>query len=179
MLAFLETCLPSLWSLILSSPCSSSDPSLSRCGAALAHLDSLPPHNLVIWTDGSVRLSFGKDGSGVIANCSLCGTETTRSFSLGPVCSSVSAEACAILQALRWFSRSTNKSATSLLLFSLCPLLRLFFYLKLLSPPLLSSYNGSLFLPLMSWSEGERYSCPCNPLLSLFSYLSYPLFSFL
>ena len=31
----------------LSSPC-------SRQGAALAHLDSLPPHDLVLWTDGSV-----------------------------------------------------------------------------------------------------------------------------
>ena len=69
---------------------------------SLAHLDSLPPHDLVLWTDGSVPFPFGKSGSGVLANCSLCGTEATLSFSTGPVCSSFSAEACAILHALCW-----------------------------------------------------------------------------
>ena len=54
------------------------------------------------WTDGSVPFPFGKGGSGVLANCSLCGTEATLSFSAGPVCSSFSAEACAILHALCW-----------------------------------------------------------------------------
>ena len=86
----------------LSTPCSRSDPPLSRQGAALAHLDSLPPHDLVLWTDGSVPFPFGKGGSGVLAHCSLCGTEATLSFSAGPVCSSFSAEACAILHALCW-----------------------------------------------------------------------------
>ena len=86
----------------LSSPCSRSDPPLSRQGAALAHLDSLPPHDLLLWTDGSVPFPFGKGGSGVLANCSLCGTEATLSFSAGPVCSSSSAEACAILHTLCW-----------------------------------------------------------------------------
>ena len=86
----------------LPTPCSRSDPPLSRQGAALAHLDSLPPHDLVLWTDGSVPFPFGKGGSGVLANCSLCGTEATLSFSAGPVCSSFSAEACAILYALCW-----------------------------------------------------------------------------
>ena len=86
----------------LSSPCSRSDPPLSRQGAALAHLDSLSPHDLVLWTDGFVPFPFGKGGSGVLANCSLCGTETTLSFSAGPVCSSFSAEACANLHALCW-----------------------------------------------------------------------------
>ena len=38
----------------LSTSCSRSDPPLSRQGAALAHLDSLSPHDLVLWTDGSV-----------------------------------------------------------------------------------------------------------------------------
>ena len=70
----------------LSTPCSRSD----------------PPHNLVLWTDGSVPFPFGKGGSGILANCSLCGTEATLSFSAGPVCSSFSAEACAILHALCW-----------------------------------------------------------------------------
>ena len=86
----------------LSSPCSRSDPPLSRQGAALAHLDSLLPHDLVLWTDGSVPFLLGNGGSGVLANCSLCGTEATLSFSAGPVCSSFSAEACAILHALCW-----------------------------------------------------------------------------
>ena len=44
----------------LSSPCYRSDPPLSRQGAALTHLDSLPPHDLVLRTDGSVSLPFGK-----------------------------------------------------------------------------------------------------------------------
>ena len=85
-----------------STPCSRSDPPLSRQGAALAHLDSLPPHDLVLWTDGSVPFPFGKGGSGVLANCSLCGAEATLSFSAGPVCSSFSAKTCAILHALCW-----------------------------------------------------------------------------
>ena len=46
--------------------------------------------------------SFGKGRTGVLANCSLCGTEATLSFSASPVCSSFSAEACAILHALCW-----------------------------------------------------------------------------
>ena len=85
----------------LSTPCSRSDPP-SRQGAALAHLDSLPPHDLMLWTDGFVPFSFGKGGSGVLASCSLCGTEATLCFSAGPVCSSFSAEAWVILHALCW-----------------------------------------------------------------------------
>ena len=61
-----------------------------------------PPHDLMLWTDGSVPFPFGKGGSSVFVNCSLCGTEATLSFSAGPVCSSFSAEACAILHALCW-----------------------------------------------------------------------------
>ena len=86
----------------LTSPCSHSDHPLSHQGAALAHLDSLPPHDLALWTDGSVLFPFGKGSPGVLANHSLCGTEATLSFSAGPVCSSFSAEACAILHALCW-----------------------------------------------------------------------------
>ena len=47
---------------ILSSSCSRSDPPHSRQGAALAHLDSLSPHDLVLWTDGSFPFRFGKGG---------------------------------------------------------------------------------------------------------------------
>ena len=103
------SCPPSPWNLpsftvesTLSSPCSRSVPPLSCEGAALAHLDSLPPHRLVIWTDGSVLFSIVKGGSGVRANCSLYGTEATLSFSAGSGCSSSSTEACTILQALCW-----------------------------------------------------------------------------
>ena len=76
--------------------------SLSRQGVALAYLDYLPSHDLVLWTDGSVPFSFGKSGSGVLANCSLCGTDPTLSFSVDPVCSSFTLEACTILQAYCW-----------------------------------------------------------------------------
>ena len=115
-----------LWNLhsftvesILSSLCSFSDLILYRQGAALTHLDSLSPHDLVLWTDGSVPFPFDKGGSGVLANCSLCGTEATLSFSAGSVCSNFSAEACAILQALCW-SRQHQQAChfSSLLLLS-------------------------------------------------------------
>ena len=64
----------------LSTPCSRSDPPLSRQGAALAHLDFLSPHDLIPRRDGSVPFPFGKGGSGVLANCSLRGTEATLLF---------------------------------------------------------------------------------------------------
>ena len=144
----------------LSTPCSRSDPPLSRQGAALSHLDFFPTHDLVLWTDGSVPFHFGKGGSGVLATCSLCGTGATLSFSAGPVCSSFSAEACAILHALCW-SRQRQQvchfflfsSCLTLVLTSPpCPFLHLFSYLKLcgrsgrncLLSPVLSGYNGFL-----------------------------------
>ena len=83
-------CLPSRWS-----------PLFALHALALIPL-TLAPHDLVLSTDGSVHFPFGKGGSGVLANCSLGGTATTLSFSAGPVCSSFSAEACAILHALCW-----------------------------------------------------------------------------
>ena len=78
---------------------------------------------------------FGKGGSAILANCSLCGTKATLSFSAGPVCSSFSAEACAILQAL-------PAAPTSL------PFL--FLILALFSPPCffyLSFSGTNYFLP--------------------------------
>ena len=101
----------------LISSCSSSDPPHSRQCASLAHLDSLPPHDLVLWTDGFVPSPLGKVGSGVLANCSLCGTEATLSFSAGPVCSSFSAEACAILHAFCWSRQHQQVCHFSFLLF--------------------------------------------------------------
>ena len=49
----------------LSSSCSRSDSPLFCRGA----VDSLSPHDLVLWIDGSVP--FVKGGSGILANCSL------------------------------------------------------------------------------------------------------------
>ena len=124
---------------ILSFPCSRSDPSLSRQDAALLYLDSLPPHDLVLWTDGSVPFPFGKEGSEALANCSLCGIEATLSFSAGPLCSSISAESCAILHALCWSRQYQQVCHFSSLFFCLTfvlssppyPILHLFFYLNL------------------------------------------------
>ena len=48
---------------ILSSSCSRSYFPLSRQDAALAHLNFLPPHDLVLWTDGFVPFPFSKGGS--------------------------------------------------------------------------------------------------------------------
>ena len=117
---------------------------------------------------------------------------------------SFSAEACAILQALRW-SRQHQQVChfSSLLLLSdsrsvhatLVLPLHLSFYLKLsgrsgrnclLSPPVLSGYNGSPdtrfsrgMTQLMGWPHEGHYSCPLQSLVVSFPYLSYSLFSFL
>ena len=101
----LGTGLPSLWSPPFPLHILALIPLLFCQGAALTHLDSLPLYDLVLWTNGSVPSLFGKDGSGVLANCTLCGTEATLSFSAGPVRSSFFATACAILQALCWSHR--------------------------------------------------------------------------
>ena len=141
----------------LSSSCFRSDPPLSRQGVALAHLDSLPPHDLVLWTDGSVPFSFDKGGFGVLAICSLCGPGATLSFSAGPVSLSFPAEACAILHALCWSRQNDQVCHFSSYLTLIqssppCPLLHLFFHHKLcgrsgrnclFSPPALSCCNGS------------------------------------
>ena len=174
----------------LSTPCSPSDPPLSRQDVALAHLDSLPPHDLVLWTDGSVPFPFGKGGFGVLANCSLSvalrpllpfrQVQYAHVFPLKP------APFCTLFAGLG----STNKSAISLL-FSYyltlvlssppCPLLHLFFYLKLggrsgrncfLSSPVLSGYNGSPDTRFSqgttrptSLPDGERYLRPPQSLV--------------
>ena len=157
-----------------SSPFSRSDPPLSRQGAAIAHLDSIQPHDLVVWTNGFVHFPFGKGGFGVLANCSLCGTEATLSFSAGSVCSSFSAKACAILQALCWSRQHQQVCHFSSLLLSdsrhlTCSLLCLSFYLSLsgrsgrnsfLSPHVLLGYDEAPdtclsreTTQLMSWPD--------------------------
>ena len=182
----------------LSTPCSRPD-SLCLAKVRLSPILALTlPHDLVLWADGSVPFPFGKGGSAVLANCSLCGTEATLSFSAGPVCSSISAEACAILHALCWSRQHQQVCHFSSLLLLLtlvlssppCPFLHLSSYLKLcgrsgrnclLSPPVLLDYNGSPdtcfsrgTTRLTSWPDGERYLCP---LQSLVVFLLLPLVS--
>ena len=91
-----------------SSSCSRSDLPLSRQGAALAHLDSLPPYDLVLWTDGSVPFHFGKGGTGYLPAAFSMALRPLFPFSAGPVCSSFFAEVCAILHALCWSRQHQN-----------------------------------------------------------------------
>ena len=154
----------------------------------------LPPHDLVLWTDGSVPSPLGKGSSGVLANCSFCGTEATLSFPAGPVCSNFSTDACAILQALCW-SRQHQQAFhfSSLLLLSDCRSI----FSTLSSPPSfllpqtlwqiwqeLSSLSRSIRLQwvpdirfsqvtkqLMSWSDTEHYLHPLQSLV-VFLFLS-------
>ena len=95
----------------------------------------------MLWTDLSAPFPFGKYGSGVLVDCSLCGTEATLFFLPGQyaqVFPLKHAPFCKLFAGLG----STNKSATSLLLLSdsrsvlavsspPCPLLHLSFYLNL------------------------------------------------
>ena len=174
----------------LSSPCSRSDPPLSRQGAALAHLDSLPPHDLVLWTNGSVPFPFGKGGFGVLANCSLSVALRPlfpfRQAQFVPVFPLKPAPFCMLFAGLG----NTIKSAIFLLFFSRltlvlssppCPLLHLSCYLKLcgrsgrnclFSPPVPSGYNGSPdtrfsrgTTQLMSLPDGERCLRPPQSLV--------------
>ena len=174
--------------------------SLSLQGAALAHLNFIPSYDPVLWTDSSVP--FGKRGSGVLLRCFFCGTEATVSFSARPVCSSFSAKACVIKQALCWSRQHQQVRHFSFLQFSsyvthvlsssLCSLLRFSCYLNLsgrncfFSPPVLSADNGSPDISffqettqLVSLPNGERYSCPLHFFVVFSSYLLYPLITFL
>ena len=123
---------------------------LSRRGAALARLGSLPPRGLVLWTSGSVP--FGGGGSGVLAGCSLCGAGATLSFSAGPVCSGFFAGASTILRALCWSRRRQQVCHFSsfLLLSGSCSVLA-----TLSSPPsfLLSQTLWQI------WQELSSLSC--------------------
>ena len=158
---------------------------------------SRPPYDLVLWTDSS--FPFDNRSSGVLANCSLCGTEATLSLSAGPVYSSFSAEACAIKQALCWSWQHQQVCHFSFLLLSDSRSVLIIMF----SPPSfllpqsfwqeLSSFSscsirlqwvpGHFFCretaQLMSWPDRERYSCPLQFLVVFFSYLLYPLIIFL
>ena len=70
--------------LTLSTSCTRSDLPLSRQSSTLAHFDSLPFHDFVILANGSAPIPFGKRGSGVLANCSLCSAAATLPFLASP-----------------------------------------------------------------------------------------------
>ena len=174
------------------SPCSCSDPPFSHQGVALTHLDSLPPHNLVICKDGS--FPFGKGGSCILVNCSVA----LRPFFPSQQAQYVQVFALKLVPFCTLFAglRSSNKSATSLFFYYLTPIL---FsppsYLKLygktgsnclLSFSVLSGYNGSLDTCfsqqttwLMSWPDGECYLHPMQSLVvsPLSSRIHFCLFS--
>ena len=182
LLLLLGTCLPFICTPPFPFHASTLLPLLSRQGAALAHLDSLPRHDLVFWTDGSLSFPFGKGGLAYLSTA-LCGTEATLSFSASPVCSSFSTEGCAILHALCWsrqhqqfchFSsvfflsdfRSVLATLSSTLSFLLSQSLWQIWQ-ELFSLIVLSDCNESPdtrfshgTTRLISWPDGERFSCP-------------------
>ena len=153
----------------LSTPCSCSDPPLTRQGVALAHLDSLP---LMIWCFGQTALLLF-----LLVRVAPAFLPTALSVALRPLFPFRHAQYAQVfpLKPTPFCTPfaglgSTNKSAISVLfsyyltlvLFSLpCPLLHLSSYPKLcgrsgrnclLSPPVLLDYNGSPTLI----STGER-----------------------
>ena len=169
-------------------------------GAALAHLNSLL---LMIWYSGQTALFLLLSAKAALAFLPTAFSVAQRPLFPFPQAQNAQvfplkpAPFCTLVAGLG----RTNKSATSHLFSSyltlvlsspLCLLLHLSFYLNLssrsgkyclLSPPVLSGYNGSPdthfsreTMGLMSWPDGERY---LRPLQSLSSYLLYPLFSFL
>ena len=182
----------------LPTSCSRSDPPLSRQGAALAHLDSLP---LTIWYSGQTALFLF-----LLARAAPAFLPTALYVALRPLFPFRQAQYAQVLPLkpapfCTFFAGlgSTNKSAISLLfsyyltlvLFSPpCSLLHLFSYLKLcgrsgrnchLSPPVLSGYNVSPdtrfsrgTTRLMSLPDGVRY---LRPPLSLVVSLLLPLVS--
>ena len=185
---------------ILSSSCSRSDPPLSCQGAALAHLDFLP---LMIWYSGQTALFLLAKVAPMFLPTALSvvlrplfpfrQAQYVQVFPLNP------APFCVLFAGLG----SINKSAIFLLFYFLtlvlfsppCPLLHLSSYLKLcgrsgrnclLSPPVLSCYNGSPNTRssqgtawLMSWPDGVHYLCPPQSLVVslLLSLVSTPVFS--
>ena len=156
----------------LSSPCSRSDPPLIRQSVTLAHLDSLP---LTIWCFGQTALFLFLLAKETLAYLitALCGTKATLSFSAGPVCSSFSVEACAILHALCWSRQHQQVCHFSSppIRLSFCPLLHLSFYVRLsvrsgrncYLSSVVSGYNESPDIRfsrgmtrLTSWPDGEQ-----------------------
>ena len=168
----------------LSSSCPRSDPPLSRQGAALAHLDSLP---LMIWYSEQTALFLFSSARAAPAFLPTALSEALRllfPFQQAQYVQVFPLKRAPFCTLFSGFG-SINKSTTSLcfsyyltlVLFSpSSPLLHLSFYLKLcgrsgrnclFSPPVLSSYNAYLdtrfyraTTRLMSWPDGERYLFP-------------------
>ena len=76
--------------------------STARLQSASSRLSSLPPSDILVWTDGSVPSLFGPGGAGVYVKCSKCNTSNSLSFSTGPIASSFTAETFAFKQGLDW-----------------------------------------------------------------------------
>ena len=195
----LLACLPSPpWNLpaftvesTLSTPCSHSDLSLSRQGAALAHLDSLP---LMIWYSKLTALFLF-----LLEKAALAYLPTALSVALRLLFSFRQAQYIQVFLLkpapfCKLFAGLPFLFSSPPIRLSLCPLLRLFSYLKpcgrsgrnfLLFPPVLSGYNGSpdsrfsrRTTQLMSWLDGECYLRPLQSLvvsllLSLVSILAF------
>ena len=181
----------------LSSPCFRSHPPLSCQRSTLVHFDSLPPHDLILWTDGSVPSVLWRTPTAFsVAPRPLFPFKQAQYAQVSPL---KPAPFCKLFAGLG----STNKPSTSflssyyltLVLSSpLCPILRLSFYLKLcgkcgrncLFSLILSGYNVSPdtrfsreMTRLMSWPDGERYFFPLQSFVSslLLSLVSTLVFS--
>ena len=87
----LKPAFPSLW-----------NPPSTFCKMRLLLTLTLSPSLRIWYFELTAMFLIHKGGSGIFANCSFCGTKTALSFSAVPVCSTFSAEACAILHALCW-----------------------------------------------------------------------------
>ena len=131
--------------------------------------------DLLVWTDGSVPFLFGKGSSDVLANCSMGPLFPFQQAQYAQVSLLKPAPFCKLFAGLG----STNRSAISLFFSSYLTLalssppyslLHLSFYLNfsgrncLLSPPVLSGYNGSPdprfsqgMTQLMSWPYMKCY----------------------
>ena len=150
--------------------------------AALVHLDFLPLHDLVIWTDDSVPFYFNKKGSGVSPIAYFVALRPPFPFRLVQFVQVFPLKPVPFCKLSAGFGNSNKPAILLLLLLSdsrsiLATLFSppSFLYLKLsgtsgrsyiLSSPLLSGYNGSPDIYffrgttwLMSWPDGERYSC--------------------
>ena len=140
----------------LFTPCSCSDPPHSRQGAALAHLDSLPPHDLVLWTDGSVR--FLKPAPFCTLFAGLGNTIKSAISLLFSYCLTLvlSSPPCPPLLHLSCYLKLCGRSGRNCLLF----------------PSVLLNYNGSPDTRFfrgttrpMSWPDGERCLRPPQSLV--------------
>ena len=101
----------------LSTPCSCSDPPLSRQGAALAHLDSLPPHDLVLGQTALFLFLFARADPALLPTALSVALRLLfpfRQAQFAQVFRMKPAPFCTLFAGLG----STDKSAISLLLLS-------------------------------------------------------------